>query len=86
MSLDPFERFESSRRGLLIPVGLFIVGMFASAAAVSTIHEVDVQNSAEERRTDQRKTQPPVVPTSEPAVSDPSNSIAPQPTVEPISK
>ncbi|TWU48274.1 hypothetical protein Poly59_51200 [Rubripirellula reticaptiva] len=42
MSIDPFERFESSRGGLLIPVGLFIIGSIATTIAVAALHRIEI--------------------------------------------
>ena len=38
---DPFEAFERSRAGLLIPVVLFVFGAIATVWMVNTVIEVD---------------------------------------------
>ena len=40
MSGNPFERFERSRRGLLIPVVLFVVGACLTYAAITSLRDV----------------------------------------------
>ena len=47
MSIDPFEQFERSRSGLLIPVAVFVVGLALTVAAVRSLHVVSVRESAE---------------------------------------
>jgi len=40
MSTDPFEQFERSRGGLVIPLALFVMGGCLTYAAVSSLHGV----------------------------------------------
>jgi len=40
MSTDPFEQFERSRSGLIIPLALFVMGGCLTYAAVSSLHGV----------------------------------------------
>ena len=40
MNGDPFERFERSRGGLLIPVLIFIVGAVLTTFAVSSLNQL----------------------------------------------
>ncbi|MEM1071179.1 MAG: hypothetical protein AAGG48_10520 [Planctomycetota bacterium] len=42
MSEDPFERFERSRGGWLIPIALFIAGSIATAIAIQKISLLDM--------------------------------------------
>lgn len=43
MNTEAFERFEKTRRGLLIPVLLFVVGAVATLIAIKTVHGVAVE-------------------------------------------
>lgn len=40
MNHDAFERFESSRRGWLIPVALFLLGAVATLFAIDAVMDV----------------------------------------------
>ncbi|MGB7325640.1 MAG: hypothetical protein WBD31_12270 [Rubripirellula sp.] len=64
MSIDPFERFESSRGGLLIPVGLFIIGSIATTIAVAALHRIEIPAAAEQKKI------APAVETAEQATTD----------------
>jgi hypothetical protein len=46
MTNDPFERFERSRGGLLIPVLLFILGAVPTALAIRALHDLEVSEEA----------------------------------------
>lgn len=49
MSGDPFERFERSRSGLLIPVLIFIVGAMLTTLALRSLNDLaSMENLAEE--------------------------------------
>jgi hypothetical protein len=50
MSDDPFQRFERSRGGLLIPLCLFVLGAVPTALAIDAINKLpeDVRQAPQE--------------------------------------
>jgi CHASE1-domain containing sensor protein len=47
MADDPFDRFERSPQGLLIPLGIFLVGALLTLAAMRLLNQLE---QAEQRR------------------------------------
>ena len=47
MSHDPFEQFERSRGGFLIPMVIFALGAGLTVFAIDVLHEVRVREEAE---------------------------------------
>ena len=76
MSGDPFERFERSRGGLLIPVLIFIVGAMLTTLALRSLDDlVSLKGLADER--------PALV---EPAAAEPVIENKPNGAAEPAIK
>ncbi|MGI9474974.1 MAG: hypothetical protein ACR2NZ_25810 [Rubripirellula sp.] len=47
MSQDPFEQFERSRGGLLIPILVFAVGALVTVVAIKTLQDLRIRENAE---------------------------------------
>ena len=52
MAMDPFEQFERSRGGMLIPLAVFVIGGTLTVAAVRGLHLVSVREDAAIQATD----------------------------------
>ena len=48
MAQDPFEQFERSRGGLLIPVILFVMGAVPTALAIRAIDGLEVREPSKD--------------------------------------
>lgn len=48
MNADAFERFETSRSGLLIPLAVFVVGAIATVVAITTVNQLALREAAME--------------------------------------
>ena len=46
MPIDPFEQFERSRGGMLIPVAVFVIGVCLTVAVVRSLHVVSSREDA----------------------------------------
>lgn len=50
MQTDPFERFERSRSGLLIPVAIFFVGACLTWYAIQNLNRIVVETGVQDPR------------------------------------
>lgn len=48
--MDPFEQFESSPRGWLIPLGLFVLGALATWTAIERVRVTELGELRQSRR------------------------------------
>ena len=75
MSQDPFEQFERSRGGMLIPVVVFAIGAVLTLVAIDLLHGVRVREEAELRELQQAIEVEPILDPKQSQVAEPEEAL-----------